>query len=126
MLAIIMEVSKPRWSKALKAVALWMVFLMGIALCFWLIHFNTFHGKYSRIKVGMTIEDAELLLGPAQKIESNYVPQMPPMHAEKLKRNTTAVVDGDEFFQWQSGLEYIVVGVRNGCIVETWYSAPSL
>lgn len=71
-----------------------------------------------RIRIGMTLSEAESVLGSATKEQAQ-----PGLRYDDGIR---AAVQGDEFYVWErSGME-IWVGVRDGKICDKWFDFPSL
>jgi hypothetical protein len=67
-----------------------------------------------RIKVGMTLKQAEGILGPATKVDR------PPETAQG------PVIGGDEFYQWRNDDLAIYVGIRDGKVCDKFFVFPPL
>jgi hypothetical protein len=83
---------------------------------------------FSRIKIGMSLDEVEAILGPGEQISLEHVTQIPGSPYAKRKGNLDLVVEGDEFFRWHNskcGME-IQLGLRDGRVCDKWYWEPSL
>jgi hypothetical protein len=65
------------------------------------------------VRIGMTMEEAESVLGKAEE-ESR-----PP------ESQTGPLVSGDKYFVWGQGSVELYVGVRNGIICSKWVDVDS-
>jgi len=74
--------------------------------------------NYKKIKIGMTVGEAEAILGPSQELGWEWVPRSPD----------GPVISGERFFKWEDGKtgRKVWVGVRSGRICNQWYWEPSL
>ncbi len=73
--------------------------------------------NFEKIRLGMTVSEAEAILGSGQELEGKYVPYT----------DTGPVINGDRFFKWEGGTtaRAVWVGIRNGRICDKWYWEPS-
>jgi hypothetical protein len=78
--------------------------------------------NYDKVKIGMTVKEAEAFLGPGDEVEMESIPGT----------RDGAVVSGERAFRWAKGVpgpmssRAVWVGVRNGKICSKWYWEPSL
>jgi hypothetical protein len=78
--------------------------------------------NYEKVKIGMTVKEAEAILGPSQEIGMEHVPGT----------RDGPVVSGERLFMWAKEVSSpmssraVWVGVRNGRICNKWYWEPSL
>ena len=77
-----------------------------------------FYLGYHRLRVGMTLSDVELILGRGTEIPERFVPIEKP---KGMGGPGTLVVHGDRFFEWRRGSLEIVVGFRDGRVIEKSY-----
>ena len=73
-----------------------------------------FNCRY-RIHVGMTLEEVEHLLGPAE--EEAFPPE---------EKDRGPVVEGDRYYCWDGRGGEFHIGIRNGRVSGKWFWAPSL
>jgi hypothetical protein len=73
--------------------------------------------NYKKVKDGMTVKEAEAILGPSRQVGMQYIPGT----------RDGAVVSGERFFMWAKGVptpmssRAVWVGVKNGKICSKWY-----
>jgi hypothetical protein len=74
--------------------------------------------NYGKIRLGMTVSEAEAILGSGRELEGEYVP----------RTHTGPVISGDRFFKWEDGTtaRAVWVGIRSGRVCDKWYWEPSL
>lgn len=87
---------------------------------------NVLRDQHDRVSIGMTLEEAEAILGPARKIPLSRVPETPDHSDPTAPPRSKPVVSGDEFYQWDQDDVNLVVGLCNGRIHDMFYSEPSL
>jgi hypothetical protein len=92
-----------------------------------LIMFECENGKvvrcnYEKVKVGMTVREAETFLGPRPEFLEEGVP------VERWPDGRIVpVVSGDSCLKWEDRTtgKDVWVGVKNGKIINKWYWEPS-
>jgi hypothetical protein len=78
--------------------------------------------NYKKVEIGMTVKEAEAILGPSQEIGMELVPGT----------QDGPVVRGERLFMWAKGVptpmssRAVWVGVRNERICSKWYWESSL
>jgi hypothetical protein len=79
-----------------------------------------FEWKYRyRVRVGMTLDEVEAVLGPGRKEEG-------PPGTPDYKGGSVPLVRGEEFYVWErDGLE-IWVGLEDGKVCDKYFDFPSL
>lgn len=73
--------------------------------------------NYGKIRSGMTVKEAEAILGASQEFDGSYVPST----------RDGPVVRGQQFIHWEDkrGRE-VWVATKDGEICDQWYWEPSL
>lgn len=74
--------------------------------------------NYGNLTLGMTMGQAEAILGPCLELEGEFVP----------RTRTGPVVGGERFFRWEdvATARAVWVGVRSGKVCGKRYWEPSL
>ncbi|HLW68372.1 MAG TPA: hypothetical protein VKS79_23850 [Gemmataceae bacterium] len=70
--------------------------------------------NYKKLKIGMTLDQVELVLGePGVEMPVNEVPRYP----------SGPVVQGDSFYEWKGSINGIkvIVGIKDGRVCDKWY-----
>lgn len=119
--ALLCNVMK-RWALGFASVAVLAVLAEGILILVDCTSEKVTECNYGKLKIGMKVSEAEVILGPGQERAKEAVP-------ERRWPNGMIVraVSGDRFFNWydRATAREVWVGVRNGKICDKWYWQPS-
>jgi hypothetical protein len=96
------------------------IFLFFVYFCYIIINNNNrliTYRNYNKIKIGMTMDQAVLILGPSQELGRTYVP----------RDRRGLVIKGERFFMWKDTTtgKTVWVGVENKIICDKFYWEPS-
>jgi hypothetical protein len=83
--------------------------------------------NFKRIQHGMTLSDVQRILGAGKQIRPSEVPSTPTYeHGKKWK----PVVSGETFYFWGKRdvreRHFIIIGFREGKVLDTYYFEPEL
>jgi hypothetical protein len=90
--------------------------LIGVFAYFWWHGNQGVRSPCDRIRVGMTLEDVESLLGPGEELPVRLVPK-----SEKRTVDghvTTMIVEGERFFRWYGELTTVYIGFKDNKVYE--------
>ena len=97
--------------------------MIGVAVwffVFWCPAKEVTYCNYEKLKIGMTLEQAEAILGkPGREMPANELPR---------GGGGVPVIQGDKFFEWkgsQNGIK-VFIGVKDGRICDMYYNEHSL
>jgi hypothetical protein len=80
--------------------------------------------SYLEIRIGMSLDEANGILGEGEKVPPSALPGIVDFNGP-IPRVIPAV-KGQEFYKWSDGTNKIIVGIRDGSIVDKYYWAPDL
>ncbi len=133
--------------KALLLTAVLSLVLLGLGYVYLSMDSRDFT-NYNAVRVGMSVEEVEAILGPGTEVKQKYVPSIvvpvnpqdavdslerarksgaPPPTARDYPTRNKPVVEGDYILQWvnsETG-ERIIVAFKDGKVCEKYYYDPN-